>query len=72
MKNVAANARYWVVGTLAAFVGVALARVVAPHLSPSARIACTVGGQLLALAGLALIAFGVSRRVRRGEKPAQT
>jgi uncharacterized membrane protein YdcZ (DUF606 family) len=70
MKNVIANTRYWAAGTLAAFAGVGLARLVAPHLAPTARIACTVGGQLLALAGLIIISVGVSRRVRN--HPAST
>jgi len=65
MKNVIGNARFWVAGTLAAFAGVALARLIAPQLAQSSRIACMVGGQLLALAGLTIISVGVSRRVRR-------
>ena len=64
MKNVMANARYWVTGTLVALAGVAVARFVAPQFAPSGRIALTVGGQLLALAGLIIISVGVSRRVR--------
>lgn len=72
MKNVAANARYWIAGTLIALAGVALARLVAPSLGSPTRLYCTVGGQLLALAGLVLLAYGVSRRVRRDSESNST
>lgn len=66
MKNVLANARFWMGGTVIAFAGVVLARFVAPALPPGAlRLTATIGGQLIAIAGLALICVGVSRRVRR-------
>jgi hypothetical protein len=71
MKNVAANARFWIAGTFVALAGVALARGVAPSLGSPARLYCTVGGQLLALSGLVLLAYGVSRRVRRDGESAQ-
>ncbi len=67
MKNVVANARFWLGGIAAAIVGIVVARLVAPAVPPgSVRVTVTVAGQLLSLAGLALICFGVSRRVRRG------
>jgi len=69
MKNVAANLRYWIAGSIAAFAGVALAREVAPQMAATARIWCTVGGQVLALTGLLIICVGVSRRTRRDGEP---
>lgn len=66
MKNVATNSRYWLAGVAVAFGGVVLARWVAPACRPASfRLACTVGGQLLAFAGLLIICIGVSRRIRR-------
>jgi len=63
MKNVAARSPYWISGTFAALGGAGLTRWVAPGLDGGARLGCTVAGQLLALAGLAVICLGVSRRV---------
>jgi carbon starvation protein CstA len=65
MKNVAANARYWIAGTTCAVLGVLLARVIAPHLEKGPRLWFTIGGQLLAIVGLVVICVGVSRRVKR-------
>jgi hypothetical protein len=64
MRNVTANARFWVVGILVALGGVGLARAIAPLSAGHLRVALTVGGQLLALGGLLIISVGVSRRVR--------
>ncbi|PTX99057.1 hypothetical protein [Opitutus sp. ER46] len=67
MKNVLGNARYWVTGTLTATVGVLLARVVAPHAAAGLRVPAALGGEILAIGGLLVICFGVSRRVNRKE-----
>lgn len=64
MKNVVANVWYWSAGIVAAAGGIVLARVVAPHATDH-RLALTVGGQILAFAGLLVICVGVSRRVNR-------
>ncbi|MBI5380946.1 MAG: hypothetical protein HZA31_03500 [Opitutae bacterium] len=56
--------RYWIGGTLAAFGGVALARLVAPSLEGKIRVYVTLAGQLLALAGLLVICIGVRQRLR--------
>lgn len=65
MKNVVANARYWIAGSVAAFAGVALTRLVAPSLEGNLKIYTAVGGQLLALAGLFIICLGVRRRIKQ-------
>lgn len=68
MRNVAANFRFWVTGTVIALVGVTLARVVTPLVTRDWKIFCTLGGQLLAFTGLAILAVGVSRRIRRASE----
>ncbi|HVU32383.1 MAG TPA: hypothetical protein VHE61_03045 [Opitutaceae bacterium] len=66
MRNVRANARFWIAGIAIAAAGVVLARFLAPSLPAGhARLCTTVSGQLLALVGLGLICVGVSRRVSR-------
>jgi hypothetical protein len=63
----------WIAGTLVAATGVSLARLVAPQLDDPARSGLTVVGQLLGVAGLFLIAWGVRRRLRAplpGPEPA--
>lgn len=65
MKAIRANATPWIVGSVLAFGGVALARLVAPHFQSTLRILATLGGQLLALGGLFVICLGVRRRTRR-------
>jgi hypothetical protein len=65
MKRLTALATpFWIGGTVLAFVGVALARTVSPLLDGRWRGASLVGGELLALAGLLIIAIGIRRRVR--------
>jgi hypothetical protein len=56
-------------GVALAALGVVLARVVAPGLAGTARPLAEIAGQLLALAGLIVIACGVSRRVHHGPAP---
>lgn len=65
MKTVATHARFWIAGTAVAVLGVVSARVVAPWLDGTIRIALTVGGQLLGLAGLFIICLGVRQRIQR-------
>lgn len=65
MKNVLSNAGPWILGTLVAFVGVALARTFGPSLDGNTRLFVTVGGEFLALTGLFIICLGVRRRIRQ-------
>lgn len=65
MKNVAANARFWIAGITIALIGVALSRWVGPTLLGRARIVGTVSGQLLALFGLFIICLGVRQRIKQ-------
>lgn len=64
MKNVVANARYWIAGLLTAFGGVAVARWLGPLSEDDVRPIVTVAGQLLAFAGLFIICLGVRRRIQ--------
>jgi drug/metabolite transporter superfamily protein YnfA len=65
-----ASARYWIAGTALAFAGVAVARVVAPGYEARTRAALALTGQLVALAGLAIILLGIRRRLSRTPSPA--
>ena len=65
MKNVISNIGFWIAGISAAFVGVAIARLIAPSYSGTARIVMTMGGQLLALCGLFILCLGVRRRIKQ-------
>jgi hypothetical protein len=69
VKNLRANARYWIIGTATAFLGVALARVSAPYFHGGLRFGFTLAGQLLALAGLFIIGLGVRRRINQATAP---
>ncbi len=68
MKNVRANLSYWIAGTSLAAMGVVSARWIAPMTADHFRIYLTLGGQLLAIGGLFLICFGVSRRLRSAQE----
>ncbi len=59
------TALYWGIGIATAFGGVAIARWVAPHYEGKTAAYLAAGGQLLALMGLVVIAFGVRQRVWR-------
>lgn len=59
-----ATSRSWLLGLALAALGVLIARVVAPGLDSRAGAACALTGQLLALAGLLVIALGIRRRLR--------
>lgn len=65
MKNVAANARFWIAGSAVAFLGVLLVRVVSPSLDGKPQIYVTAGGQLLAILGLFILCLGVRRRIKQ-------
>ena len=67
MKNVVANARFWIAGILAAIAGVVLARTIGPSLRGTERLYVTLAGQLLALSGLFIICFGVRRRIKQSD-----
>ena len=54
---------HWIGGTLIAFAGVAIARLLAPTLPPGIVPGATVAGHLLALGGLLFISMGT--RVRK-------
>lgn len=58
-------ARYWVTGTLLAFAGVAVTRLLAPAFGSPARVWIAVAGELIAIAGLGTLILGVNRRLRR-------
>jgi hypothetical protein len=55
----------WLAGIATSMSGVALARMLAPSLDKPLRLYTTVGGQILALAGLFIIAVGVRNRIRK-------
>lgn len=61
-----ASARYWIAGTVLAFAGVAVARLVAPGFEGRVRAAIALTGQLVALGGLLVILLGIRRRLSRG------
>ncbi|AHF89290.1 hypothetical protein OPIT5_02465 [Opitutaceae bacterium TAV5] len=68
MNAFRANSVCWIAGVTAALAGALLVRLVTPALAPDhARAAAVLStaGHLLALAGLGIICFGVSRRLRR-------
>lgn len=56
---------WWLGGIALAAGGVLITRVAAPALEAPARPLVQVAGELLALGGLLVIAWGISRRVRR-------
>lgn len=56
---------WWLGGTALAAVGILVTRIAAPALDAPARPLVQVAGELLALGGLLVIAYGVSRRMRR-------
>lgn len=65
MKTVMGNLRFWVGGVAIASLGVVLARVISPTFSGSAQVVVILIGQSVAVLGLVLICWGVSRRVWR-------
>lgn len=54
----------WLVGVGLAIAGVSVARWVSPALAMPARSATEFAGEILALGGLGVIAWGISRRAR--------
>ena len=65
--NIPTAYRHWVAGTSVALAGVGLTRILAPALHGGLAAAAAVTGQLLALAGLLLIALGVRQRFRQSQ-----
>lgn len=63
---IAQSAGHWIVGVLVAATGIVLARIVAPHLATAPRAWVAAAGQLIALLGIVITAYGVKRRVMRG------
>lgn len=59
----------WIAGLSLAATGVAAARGVTPALAPAWQPVVRLAGELLALIGLLVIAFGISRRVHRSSAP---
>ncbi len=68
MKTVLSNARFWVIGTVVAFTGVALSILCRAELTGRSQVAGVFLGELLGLSGLLVICAGISRRVRRAER----
>ncbi len=60
---------YWIAGIVLAVVGVLLARVVAPGLEGKARSGMALAGQLIAVAGLVTISFGIRKRIWSSTPP---
>ena len=61
-----ASARFWIVGTTVAFVGVAVSRLLARGFDGRAHATLALTGELIALSGLMIILFGIRRRLRGG------
>jgi hypothetical protein len=66
-----ATRRTWIVGGLIALFGVLLARVVAPHFEARPHTIINAVGRLLGIAGIVVIAIGISRRVSAAQKEEQ-
>ena len=58
-----ASARHWLAGLALAAVGVALARLAAPAVSPPPCAVVVLAGPLVALSGLVVISRGVRLRI---------
>lgn len=67
-----ASARHWIAGTVLAFAGVAVARLVAPGFEGRTRALLALTGQLVALGGLWVIVLGIRRRLQRAGADAKT
>lgn len=59
-----ASARHWLAGLALAVLGVVIARLVAPGFAPRPRATLALVGEVVALAGLLVIALGIRRRLR--------
>ena len=53
---------YWIGGTVTAFLGVGLVKLVAPELAGAAGTFASASGYVLAIAGITLISFATRRR----------
>lgn len=68
-----ASARHWLAGLALATLGVAVNRLLAPAFpAGQLRAAIALSGELVALAGLAVIALGIRRRLKLAEQSLQT
>jgi hypothetical protein len=57
--------KYWIAGVVTAGVGLVLVRLISPQITQSmVKLAVYFAGVTLALAGLVIIVFGISRRTR--------
>jgi len=63
MNPIRAKKGYWLTGTVVALIGLAAVRLIAPELSGTTGKSVTVAGYIFSMAGIAVIAFGVKRRV---------
>jgi len=59
-----ASARHWLSGIVIAFTGVAISRLLASGFEGRTHALIALTGQLVALGGLAVILFGIRRRLR--------
>ena len=53
---------YWIGGTVTAFLGVALVRLISPELEGALGWATLAAGHALVIAGLTIIVFGTRRK----------
>lgn len=65
LESLRTSRGYWTLGILAAAAGIILTRVIAPQFAPKTAAIAKVSGQVIAIAGLVIIAVGIKRR-RRG------
>ena len=70
MNAVTTNLRPWIAGTVVAFAGVGVARLLANRLAGRPRASAMLAGYLLVLLGFFIIARGVSRRLQHAAKHA--
>jgi len=63
MKRVLGERRaYWIGGTVTAFLGAALVRLVAPELTVSLSLATLAAGHFMVISGLTIIVLGTRRK----------
>ena len=62
-----ASARHWLYGIILAALGVMINRQLAPAFTDKTRSALALAGELIALAGLAVIMLGIRRRIQLAE-----
>jgi hypothetical protein len=63
MKRVLGERRnYWIAGTVVAFLGAALVRLISPEIEGALGWVILGAGHILVIAGLTIIVFGTRRR----------